>query len=60
MKLTSALFTLATSTLVSLSAFAADEAGFKPLFDGKSRRPERLEIMQGRTRIEFRFAQSIG
>ena len=35
MKLTSTLFTLATSALLSLPAFAADEAGFKSLFNGK-------------------------
>jgi hypothetical protein len=35
MKLTSTLFTLATSALLSLPAFAADEAGFKPIFNGK-------------------------
>ncbi|PHX92854.1 MAG: hypothetical protein CK546_09580 [Pedosphaera sp.] len=35
MKLTSTLFTLATSVLLTLPAFAADEAGFKPIFNGK-------------------------
>lgn len=36
MKLTKSLFTLATGALLSLTAFAADEAGFKSLFDGKT------------------------
>ena len=36
MKLHSTLLTLAAGALFSLSAIAADEAGFKPLFDGKT------------------------
>ena len=36
MKLTKSLCTLATGALLSLTTFAADEAGFKPLFDGKT------------------------
>lgn len=35
MKFTSALCSLATSALLALPAFAADEAGFKPIFNGK-------------------------
>lgn len=35
MKLPSSLFTLATSALLSLSVLAADEAGFKSIFNGK-------------------------
>ncbi|KAF0178882.1 MAG: hypothetical protein FD161_1641 [Limisphaerales bacterium] len=35
MKLPSALLTLATSALLSLPALAADEAGFKSIFNGK-------------------------
>lgn len=35
MKFTSALCSLATSALLALPALAADEAGFKPIFNGK-------------------------